>query len=453
MVERTKYYVPRAILRKRDQVYNQQVEGRSHFSEGGQNGQPSDRRDLTTVRDKTTTTTKTRHVRALQVATTPDQMQQNSLRASRNPDAPANGSLDQSPSNTNLLGDSDMSPPTDPEYSRLATWHDGSARHKYAQITPTEPIPPCAEYSRSDRTAESQDQRTGRDHGRDHGRDPSRILCLVSAHATEAADRVSTDDATPDPGSCRSLGQEDVLTRQDPTSDTQGDGDSSDLYDLGQANQPVVTSGGNQGGNQLETWCGSAESTYGGVERNLDLAVSHVSTDDATPDPSSCRSLGQEDVLTRQDPTSDTEDLLEGEDRQRLVICGGSNLVIRQVRGEIECKTVGLTLLRQKALDRLRVWTDHERMHVKRDWNSSAESLTSVALRRQGGVVVEDEGDLHDLVTVNRLGKILSTETGLRRPPPWLNEEDPDCGATLNDYQHDRVSRNQFDVGRSREDK
>ncbi|KAE9324546.1 hypothetical protein PF008_g17096 [Phytophthora fragariae] len=29
-------------------------------------------------------------------------------------------------------------------------------------------------------------------------------------------------------------------------------------------------------------------------------------------------------------------DLLEGEDRQRLVICGGSNLVIRQVSGEIE---------------------------------------------------------------------------------------------------------------------
>ncbi|KAE8899907.1 hypothetical protein PF003_g16322 [Phytophthora fragariae] len=86
---------------------------------------------------------------------------------------------------------------------------------------------------------------------------------------------MSTDDATPDPGSCRSLGQEDVLTRQDPTSDTQSDGDSSDLYDLGQANQPVVTSGGNQGGNQLDTWCGSADSTYGGVERDLDPAVSH----------------------------------------------------------------------------------------------------------------------------------------------------------------------------------
>ncbi|OWZ02254.1 LOW QUALITY PROTEIN: reverse transcriptase [Phytophthora megakarya] len=46
-------------------------------------------------------------------------------------------------------------------------------------------------------------------------------------------------------------------------------------------------------------------------------------------------------------------DLLEDLDPQRLVICGGSNLVIQQVRGEIDCKAPGLTLLRQRALDRL----------------------------------------------------------------------------------------------------
>ncbi|KAE9014029.1 hypothetical protein PR003_g16454 [Phytophthora rubi] len=107
-------------------------------------------------------------------------------------------------------------------------------------------------------------------------------------------------------------------------------------------------------------------------------------------------------------------DLLEGEDQQRLVICGGSNLVIRQVRGEIECKAPGLTLLRQKALDRLRVWPDHELVHVKRDWNSSSESMARVALRRQGGIVVEDEGHQPDPVTLNRLGEILSMETDLR---------------------------------------
>ncbi|OWY92458.1 reverse transcriptase, partial [Phytophthora megakarya] len=47
-------------------------------------------------------------------------------------------------------------------------------------------------------------------------------------------------------------------------------------------------------------------------------------------------------------------DMLEDLDRRRLVICGDSNLVIRQVRGEIDCKAAGLTLLKRKALDRLR---------------------------------------------------------------------------------------------------
>ncbi|OWY92424.1 reverse transcriptase [Phytophthora megakarya] len=60
-------------------------------------------------------------------------------------------------------------------------------------------------------------------------------------------------------------------------------------------------------------------------------------------------------------------DMLESLDRSRLVVCGDSNLVIRQVRGEIDCKAPGLTLLKRKALDRLRKWSDHELVHVKRD--------------------------------------------------------------------------------------
>ncbi|OWY91647.1 LOW QUALITY PROTEIN: reverse transcriptase [Phytophthora megakarya] len=39
-------------------------------------------------------------------------------------------------------------------------------------------------------------------------------------------------------------------------------------------------------------------------------------------------------------------DMLEDLDRKRLVVCGDSNLVIRQVRGEIDCKAPGLTLLK-----------------------------------------------------------------------------------------------------------
>ncbi|POM80532.1 Reverse transcriptase, partial [Phytophthora palmivora] len=95
-------------------------------------------------------------------------------------------------------------------------------------------------------------------------------------------------------------------------------------------------------------------------------------------------------------------DLLSTVDRRRVVFCGDSNLVIRQVRGEIECKAPGLTVLKQRALDRLRDWPDHELVHVKRDWNGSADSLASAALQRQS--VDEDK---QDLITLNRLDEVL----------------------------------------------
>ncbi|POM68856.1 LOW QUALITY PROTEIN: Reverse transcriptase [Phytophthora palmivora] len=100
-------------------------------------------------------------------------------------------------------------------------------------------------------------------------------------------------------------------------------------------------------------------------------------------------------------------DLLSTVDRKRVVFCGDSNLVIRQVRGEIECKAPGLTLLKQRALDRLKDWPDHELVHVKRDWNGSADSLASAALQRQGGVKIESDEDKQDLITLNRLDEVL----------------------------------------------
>ncbi|KAG3004828.1 hypothetical protein PC119_g15501 [Phytophthora cactorum] len=45
------------------------------------------------------------------------------------------------------------------------------------------------------------------------------------------------------------------------------------------------------------------------------------------------------------------------------------------MRGEIECKAPGLTPFRQRALDRLRSWSTHELLHVKREWNQSADQL------------------------------------------------------------------------------
>ncbi|ETM56933.1 hypothetical protein L914_00175 [Phytophthora nicotianae] len=100
-------------------------------------------------------------------------------------------------------------------------------------------------------------------------------------------------------------------------------------------------------------------------------------------------------------------DLLSTLDRGCLIICGDSNLVIRQMQGEIECKAPGLTPLRRRALDRLRTWPAHEFLHVKRDWNQSADMLANTELHQHEGKVVTSEADCDDLVVLNRLQELL----------------------------------------------
>ena len=60
-------------------------------------------------------------------------------------------------------------------------------------------------------------------------------------------------------------------------------------------------------------------------------------------------------------------DLLADQARGRTIICGESNLVIRQMRGEIDCKASRLQLLRHKAMEKLRPWMIQELLHMKRD--------------------------------------------------------------------------------------
>ncbi|GMF19284.1 unnamed protein product [Phytophthora fragariaefolia] len=93
--------------------------------------------------------------------------------------------------------------------------------------------------------------------------------------------------------------------------------------------------------------------------------------------------------------------------RKRLIICGDSNLVIRQMRGEIECKTRSLKLLRHKAMEKLRSWPNHKFLHVKRDWNQSADKLASAALQREAGKQVTSQIDIDNLATLNRLAELL----------------------------------------------
>ena len=66
-------------------------------------------------------------------------------------------------------------------------------------------------------------------------------------------------------------------------------------------------------------------------------------------------------------------ELLADMDRGRVSFCGDSNLVIRQMSGEIDFKAPYLQLLKHKTLERLRSWPRHEFLHMKREWNQSAD--------------------------------------------------------------------------------
>ncbi|GMG14712.1 unnamed protein product [Phytophthora fragariaefolia] len=90
-------------------------------------------------------------------------------------------------------------------------------------------------------------------------------------------------------------------------------------------------------------------------------------------------------------------------DVTRLIICGDSNLVIRQMRGAMDCKSPGLKLLQQLAKDELGRWPRHELFHVRRDLNASADMLAGQALQRQAGRVTTDPEEIQGLVTLNRL--------------------------------------------------
>ncbi|GMF49754.1 unnamed protein product [Phytophthora fragariaefolia] len=58
-------------------------------------------------------------------------------------------------------------------------------------------------------------------------------------------------------------------------------------------------------------------------------------------------------------------------------------------------------------MEKLRYWPNHECLHVKRDWNQSADKLASAALQREAGEQVISQIDIDDLTTLNRLAELL----------------------------------------------
>ncbi|POM57353.1 Reverse transcriptase [Phytophthora palmivora] len=76
-------------------------------------------------------------------------------------------------------------------------------------------------------------------------------------------------------------------------------------------------------------------------------------------------------------------DLLSDMDRGRLIICGDSNLVIRQMKGEI---------VQDPGIDA-----------ATTAGSGTADSLVSAVLQREDGIVITTEEERQDLITVNRL--------------------------------------------------
>ena len=61
-------------------------------------------------------------------------------------------------------------------------------------------------------------------------------------------------------------------------------------------------------------------------------------------------------------------------------------------------------LLRHRTMEKLRSWSAHEFLHMKRESNQSAYRLASEALKQEKGTVVVSDQVCQGLITINRLG-------------------------------------------------
>ena len=76
------------------------------------------------------------------------------------------------------------------------------------------------------------------------------------------------------------------------------------------------------------------------------------------------------------------------------------------MRGEIDFKAPGLQLLKHKAMENFDPGQSMIFLHVKRDWNASADRLASEALQNEIGGIVIDDNDRQYKVTLNRLDEL-----------------------------------------------
>ncbi|KAE8997999.1 hypothetical protein PF011_g15237 [Phytophthora fragariae] len=99
------------------------------------------------------------------------------------------------------------------------------------------------------------------------------------------------------------------------------------------------------------------------------------------------------------------------------------------MRDEMDCKSPGLKLLRQKTRKSLQAWPHCELFLVRRDWNASADMLAGQALQRQGGRNVHSPEEIQDLETLNRLEEVIRPKASSPEmvAPPSLDADNLDA--------------------------
>ena len=92
---------------------------------------------------------------------------------------------------------------------------------------------------------------------------------------------------------------------------------------------------------------------------------------------------------------------------RKVVICGDSNLCIRQLRGEMACRSEGLKVLWEEGLSRLGKFDAHHLVHVKREFNEAADAVVRRAMSEGRGVKCSSPEDRASLREKNRLPEVL----------------------------------------------
>ncbi|KAG6590990.1 Eukaryotic/viral aspartic protease, active site [Phytophthora cinnamomi] len=286
MVERPKYPVPRAILRRPDLPRAQPVETRSRGLESCRNKPQPDPHAQAVQGDVPQVTTETLYLQALQSVEPSDPQTARLPKTCKSADLDTEDATGPGQGDPGLaVGDKTQGVPTAAASgcSTLAMQWEVVPEPSRAQITPVEAKSPGGGCGRGGLATRRPDPKVVPD----SVCEPPRIWALKATTTSDDQDHALADMPRPDqdpqqaaedlPSPDPSTGPGEVPTDQGPTLYAQG---AEDPAGVGQADQPVVLSESNQGGNHPETGGGSANLTYGDKGQDADPAGTHASSDD-----------------------------------------------------------------------------------------------------------------------------------------------------------------------------